>query len=503
MSARCATSSTELRESGSRSSSTRIAQLKKALIGPRSERSKMPRVKPSEPATPEEQLAKRRGAARAEPKRKLQLCGSSTKCPSRAALAARRAATTKLKPIGDGQEDHRLGVRAGALRPRTSTCRRCCAAAAAATSSPRRARRRSSRRGSTARASSRTSPSRSARTTCRSTASRRTSRAGLPGRALDDERALPPRRASCSRRCGRACSTLIRTRADRRRRRDAPPDAERRHAASRRTASSGPSSPPTSDGDLDVAYVFAGGRCGETPKRLLEGTKGMLLVDGYSGYNVVAEVSTPQARRVPRAPAPLLSRGAADGAGRAGGDRSDPRALSRRARSEGADDHWHEGAQLEFRASAPGRSAIGCTAWLDCAEATSIRRRARSRRRDPVRAQPVGRARRLPRRRTRARSTTTRPSDRFAASRSAGRTTSSSATSTPARASPGSTRSSRRARRAASTRSTTSPTSSRACRITLALLRERPRGAKRSPSWIISIGCTCVGSLKLRGVIAT
>jgi transposase len=46
------------------------------------------------------------------------------------------------------------------------------------------------------------------------------------------------------------------------------------------------------DGELDVAYVFAEDRSGETPKRLLEGTTGVLLVDGYSGYNVVDEVST-------------------------------------------------------------------------------------------------------------------------------------------------------------------------------------------------------------------
>lgn len=45
-------------------------------------------------------------------------------------------------------------------------------------------------------------------------------------------------------------------------------------------------------GDQDVAYVFADGRSGETPKRVLAGTKGTLIVDGYSGYNVVAEVSS-------------------------------------------------------------------------------------------------------------------------------------------------------------------------------------------------------------------
>lgn len=46
------------------------------------------------------------------------------------------------------------------------------------------------------------------------------------------------------------------------------------------------------EGELDVAYVFAEDRSGSTPKTLLDGTTGVLLVDGYSGYNVVDEVST-------------------------------------------------------------------------------------------------------------------------------------------------------------------------------------------------------------------
>jgi transposase len=46
------------------------------------------------------------------------------------------------------------------------------------------------------------------------------------------------------------------------------------------------------EGGLDVAYVFAEDRSGSTPKTLLEGTTGVLLVDGYSGYNVVDTVST-------------------------------------------------------------------------------------------------------------------------------------------------------------------------------------------------------------------
>ncbi len=46
------------------------------------------------------------------------------------------------------------------------------------------------------------------------------------------------------------------------------------------------------EGELDVGYVFAEDRSGATPKTLLEGTSGVLLVDGYSGYNVVDEVSS-------------------------------------------------------------------------------------------------------------------------------------------------------------------------------------------------------------------
>ena len=45
-------------------------------------------------------------------------------------------------------------------------------------------------------------------------------------------------------------------------------------------------------GERDVALLFAPDRSGETPKRILDGTSGYLLADGYSGYNIVAEVST-------------------------------------------------------------------------------------------------------------------------------------------------------------------------------------------------------------------
>jgi transposase len=44
--------------------------------------------------------------------------------------------------------------------------------------------------------------------------------------------------------------------------------------------------------DADVAFVFAANRSGETPRQVLGGTEGTLLVDAYSGYNSVAEVSS-------------------------------------------------------------------------------------------------------------------------------------------------------------------------------------------------------------------
>jgi len=43
--------------------------------------------------------------------------------------------------------------------------------------------------------------------------------------------------------------------------------------------------------DNVIAYRFASSRSGETPKQVLGGSKGTLVVDAYSGYNVVEEVS--------------------------------------------------------------------------------------------------------------------------------------------------------------------------------------------------------------------
>lgn len=49
---------------------------------------------------------------------------------------------------------------------------------------------------------------------------------------------------------------------------------------------------PDDKGGLDVAYRFAADRSGQTPREILGGTSGVLLVDGFSGYNSIAEVSS-------------------------------------------------------------------------------------------------------------------------------------------------------------------------------------------------------------------
>jgi transposase len=45
-------------------------------------------------------------------------------------------------------------------------------------------------------------------------------------------------------------------------------------------------------GGIDIAFVFAADRSGETPRQVLGGTQGTLLCDAYSGYNSVADVSS-------------------------------------------------------------------------------------------------------------------------------------------------------------------------------------------------------------------
>ena len=76
-----------------------LSQLKKAHIGPKSERSKMPRV-PTKSSTPEERLAKRRAQAanRAQTetvRAEHNVPAEQRTCPS--------CGNDKLKPIGNGR----------------------------------------------------------------------------------------------------------------------------------------------------------------------------------------------------------------------------------------------------------------------------------------------------------------------------------------------------------------------------------------------------------------
>lgn len=47
---------------------------------------------------------------------------------------------------------------------------------------------------------------------------------------------------------------------------------------------------PDDDGALDISYIFAGDRSGRTPREVLGGTSGVLVVDAYSAYNAVVDV---------------------------------------------------------------------------------------------------------------------------------------------------------------------------------------------------------------------
>ena len=47
-----------------------------------------------------------------------------------------------------------------------------------------------------------------------------------------------------------------------------------------------------SDGGVDVGYRFAADRSGQTPRDVLRGTSGYLVVDGYSGYDSIDKVSS-------------------------------------------------------------------------------------------------------------------------------------------------------------------------------------------------------------------
>ena len=198
-------------------------------------------------------------------------------------------------------------------------------------------------------------------------------------------------------------------------------------------------------------------------RRCSKGPTGVLLVDGYSGYNVVDEVST---RRRAACHAHL----------RRYFHEALPTAPVAQEMLDLVAELYRRRARRR-RAGLVGRRKVGVSETArrpdPRAHAGVARRAARAssaqephRRRDPLRRQPVGRARRLPRRRARA-----ARQQRLGARAPPRRARPEELPLRPrrrraARASRACTRSWRRARRAGSIPSSTSPTSSLACRIT-------------------------------------
>jgi transposase len=79
-----------------------------------------------------------------------------------------------------------------------------------------------------------------------------------------------------------------------------------------------------------VTYKFSPSRSGQTPRDVLGGTKGTLLVDAYTGYNPVVDVEgRVRSRRLPRACAPQVLRCALHRTGGPAGARPHPRRVPR------------------------------------------------------------------------------------------------------------------------------------------------------------------------------
>jgi transposase len=263
------------------------AQLKKALYGRRSERSKMPRVKAAEPATPEQVKATRR--ARAAAKAQTQTLRVEHKVPEtlrRCTVCGR----TDLTPIGAGKSTNvwefvpakfvRIEHVQEVLRCR---CGGCVVTAPGAPKVIEKGQYGASFLAHIAVAK------------CAD---------HLPIYRLEKELArkgVPVARSTMNELLHRTSALLapIWTRLlDVIRARDIVLADETRL----RILKDASGKPKTgfvwtlgaadAKGGFDVAYHFADSRSGETPKALLEGSRGILLVDGYSGYNNIEKVSS-------------------------------------------------------------------------------------------------------------------------------------------------------------------------------------------------------------------
>ncbi len=263
------------------------AQLKKSLYGARSERSKMPRVKTGEPATPEQKKATRQARAEAKAQTPTLRVDHEVPDPLRRCTACGR---TDLAPLGAGKITHvwefvpakfvRMEHVQEVLRCR---CGGCIVTAPGAPKVVEKGQHGASFLAHIAVAK------------CAD---------HLPIYRLEKELArkgVPVARSTMNELLHRTSALLapIWTRLlDVIRSRDIVLADETR----RRILKDATGKPKTgfvwtfgasdANGGFDVAYQFADSHSGSTPKARLEGTKGVLLVDGYSGYNDVEKVSS-------------------------------------------------------------------------------------------------------------------------------------------------------------------------------------------------------------------
>lgn len=262
-----------------------VAQLKKAHIGPKSERSKMPRV-PTKAATPEEKLAKRR--ANATDRAQTQTVRTEHKVPPEERTCP-SCGNEKLKPIGDGRTTVVFEfVPARFVRhehvQEVLRCK-CGDYVVTAPGAPKVIEK--GRYGASLLAHLVTAK-------CAD---------HLPLYRLEKDfarRGFPLARSTMNEllhRTGAITEPLWTRLLEQIRVRNVV-GADETRLLMQNDGTGKPKNgfvwtfvAPDENGDEDVAYVFAGGRSGETPEKILGGTKGTLIVDAYSGYNIVGKVS--------------------------------------------------------------------------------------------------------------------------------------------------------------------------------------------------------------------
>lgn len=263
-----------------------MEQLKKALIGPKTERSKMPRVDVGKKSTPEQRLAKRRANAAA--KQKLQTVRTELKVPEAAKTCPDCGLVDAMKPVGTGRETTVFEfVPATWIRHvyvqevLRCDCRNYVVTAPGAPKVIARGRYSASFLAHLAVAK------------CADSIpiyrlEKDYQRQGIPI-ARSTMNALLHTASELTRPIWLRILDNIKVRAV------VQADETRLRMQKDETTKKPKNGfvwtfvAEDDDGGVDVAYVYAADRSGDTPKRVLGDTKGFLLVDEYSGYNKIAK----------------------------------------------------------------------------------------------------------------------------------------------------------------------------------------------------------------------